>query len=197
MKKIHTIIYIPGLGDHKLGRQALIIKWWRAFGVQPIIFTMNWLESGTFEDRMEKLLEKIDELIKKDHAVSIIGVSAGASVALSVFSKRKDTMHKVVCLCGKIGNLDAINPRYFKRHPNFHASIKELEKSLPTLTAKDKKRVLSIYPIYDEVVPIKDAILQGSKQKALPIVGHVLGIAYGISIGSFGIVRFIKQPIKI
>lgn len=197
MKKIHTIIYIPGLGDHKLGRQASAVKWWRIFGVQPIIYTMNWLESDTFEDRMEKLLKKIDALAKEGHTVSIVGVSAGASVALSVFSKRKEVMHRAVCLCGKIGNLDAINPRYFKRHPNFHTSVNELKKSIPTLTARDKERILSVRPLYDELVPVKDAVLIGSKQRTLPTMGHVLGIAYGISVGSFGIMRFIKQPVKI
>lgn len=196
MKTIHTIIYIPGLGDHKLGRQASIVKWWRIFGVHPVIYTMNWLENGTFEHRMEELQKKIDGLIKEGHAVSIVGVSAGASVALSIFSKRKDVMHRAVCLCGKIGNLDAINPRYFKRHPNFYPSVKELQRSLPALTAKDKERILSIRPLFDEVVPVKDSVLTGSMHKILPTIGHVPSIAYGISIGSFGIIRFIKRPIK-
>ncbi len=196
MNKIHTIIYIPGLGDHKLGRQASTVRWWRIFGVQSLIYTMNWLENDTFDDRMEGLLKKIDELIQEGHTVSIVGVSAGASVALSVFSKRKNVMHRAVCLCGKIGNLDRINPRYFKRHPNFHSSVKELQKNLPSLTDEDKKRILSVRPLYDELVYVKDSILPGSNQKILPTVGHVVSIAYGISIGSFGIIRFIKQPIK-
>ena len=194
MKKAHTVIYIPGLGDANLRGQGFIMSLWRVFGVNTAVHRMQWGEDTPFEPKFNALLQTIDALNKEGYTVSLIGASAGASAALNAFASRKDILHRVVCVCGKINNLQAINESYFIKNPTFKGSVGKLEKSLSELNKTDRNRIQSIHPLFDNVVPIKDTKIKGAHEKTIPSIGHLLSISYAITVGSFGIVKFIKQP---
>lgn len=193
MKKTHAIIYIPGLGDAKLQGQGFIMNVWRAYGVNTIVHPMRWAEDAPFEPKFKALLQLIDDLHSEGKTVSLIGVSAGASAALNAFASRSDVLHRVVCICGKINNLKAINESYFIKNPTFKGSVDRLEKSLSQLGTDDRSRIQSIHPLFDDVVPIKDTKIKGAYEKTIPSVGHLVSIGYALTIGSFGIIKFIKK----
>ena len=193
MKKPHTIIYIPGLGDRRLRGQGAVLKLWRFYNVNTKIYPILWDEKGPLSGKFTDLLNTVDSLAEKGHKVSLVGVSAGASTALSVFAKRPESINGVVCICGKIQNSQSVHPATYKANPRFRESMRQLDKLLPNLTKSQLKKVLSIHPLGDNTVPPKDTKIPGSYEKTIPTFGHVFSIAYSITVGSFGIVRFLKE----
>jgi pimeloyl-ACP methyl ester carboxylesterase len=131
---------------------------------------------------LTELSKRIAELNSEGRRVVLVGYSAGASAAINALSANKEKVQRVILICGKIQNLDKINDSYFKLNPKFGGSVELLKKSLPDLDAEQRAKVLSIRPIFDETVPVKDTIIQGAKNKRVFMVGHVPTIAYCLSL---------------
>ncbi len=196
MKTLHHVIYLPGLGDEKANGQDKILRLWRIFGLKVHYFKIGWADGEPFEPKLERILELVDSLAESYGEVSVIGTSAGASAAINAFEKRTEQIASVVCICGKLRNPQTISKERYIVNPAFEGSIKTLSTSLEGLSDKDKQKILSIRPLIDEVVTPRDTYIDGAKSKIIPSFGHVASIVYALTIGSFGISRFIKRQSK-
>lgn len=193
----HYVIYIPGIGDDTKGLQAKLINIWKLFGVQPQVFEMPWTGTESFETKLARLLELIDDLSAKGHKVSLVGASAGAGAAINAFAARKDIITGIVCICGKINNPDAIGPRYRKRNPAFIESAMNVQFSLDKLDVDtDRPRILSRYASLDLIVPRADSIVLGGKNQTVYSVGHSTTIATQLVFGASSYLRFLKRLAK-
>lgn len=194
MAKTHHIIYLPGLGDNDFGRaQAWLLKFWRIYHVNAHYHAIGWADNESFGPKLDRILADIDRYIKPDNQVSLIGVSGGASAAINAYAARKQSVHRVVCVCGKIDNLQTISETRFKQNPAFKGSVDLLPDSLASLSNEDRQQILSLRPIRDGVVSPNDTIIEGAHQGLMLSVGHGFSIFYALTIGSFRIARFIKN----
>ena len=186
------VIYVPGLGDHHSRLQQLAISTWRVFGLKPLAFPLGWADGEAFQPKLERLVNKIDEL-SKDGDVSMVGTSAGASAVLNAFAQRKDNVRKVITICGKIQHPETIHEWRFKKNPAFRGSIELLPSSLNALSSKDRQRILNLYPLHDGIVPASDALLEGAHKKLIPTIGHAFSIGITTLLGGYTIAKFIKR----
>lgn len=193
MKRRHALIYVPGLGDSRVGGQQLAVSVWKLQGVEPYLFQMNWADSEAFTPKLTRLLALIDGLVAEGKTVSLIGASAGGSVVMNAFAMRREVINGVVCICGKISNKHNVHPLTYQRNVAFGHSMSSLDDTLPDLTKADLARVLSLHPLIDETVPIQDTKLDGVKIGTMPALGHLLGITYGLTLGSFRAIRFLDK----
>ena len=195
MTRKYSIIYLPGLGDpHK--NEKLLLKIWKLYGIKVQYLPIYWNDHRSFSNKLNEILNLIDTYTNNGYEVSLIGTSAGASAALNAFSKRKGVIAKVVCICGKINNPNTISPVTFKLNPSLRESLDLLAKSLSEIDTQDRKKILSLHPVYDEVVPIKDTYISNASNKLFISIGHAFSISYSLTIGSYFIVRFIKKAHK-
>ncbi len=198
MKRSHTIIYITGLGDRKPSLQRWAIKLWKIFGnVSPELFQNNWGDKRPFKEKRNRLLARIDELVAQGHRVSLVGTSAGASMALTAFALRKKDISGVVCVCGKINRPDTVSRAYYAANPAFEESMSQLNDRLRELSTDDKRKILSIHPLYDQTVPVTDTYIKGVKSRRIPTVFHVPSIALCLTVFSFVIIKFLKKQATI
>jgi len=191
----HAVIYVPGLGDSRIGGQLLAMKLWRLQGVRAELFQMNWSDGEPYEPKQRRLLARVDRLLKQGYRVSLVGASAGGSAVINAYAERQDQLHCAVGICGKLlsHGLSSVHPKYYQKNPAFLESMRRLQGSDEHLTKAHRERILSLRPLYDESVPIAETRIPGSKERIVPVFGHVFGIAYGLLFGSFGIIRFIKR----
>ncbi|MEO6761190.1 MAG: hypothetical protein ABI220_02310 [Candidatus Saccharimonadales bacterium] len=190
----HAVIYIFGLGDHHSRGQKLAIGLAQPLhNVDIETFQMQWLQKQPYEARFTILLNRIDELSNRGYKVSLIGVSAGASVAVNALAARRRIIHRVVCICGKLRNPDTVHPDVYQKNPAFRESMDKLPISLSKLSQVDLSHILSIKPLADELVPPNDTILVGAKSKTIFSAEHSLSIALGITLYSQMIFGFIKR----
>lgn len=194
--RAHYAIYVPGLGDHKSQGQELVTRLWRVFGVRGAYQPMRWSDKGAFKPKFQKLLDRIDQLERGGNKVSLVGTSAGASVVVAAYAERKDKVSGAVCICGKINRPESVNPKYFVVNPAFKDSLAAAQQALQQLSTKDRRRILSLHPLWDELVPVADTIIPGTKERVIPSVGHGLSIFCALTFGAYGIMRFLKRLTK-
>ena len=187
----YHVIYIPGLGDNMPHGQSIVLNIWRLFGLKTHYFPLGWADKEDFEPKFNRLLAKIDYLVKDGHTVSLVGVSAGASAVLNAYAKNKN-IHAVVCVCGKIQNPQTVHDHTYQKNPAFKQSLARVQGSLKEISSKDRKKIMSIHPIEDSTVPVRDTIMPGAVEKQIPVKGHVFSIAYTILFGGRTIAKFVK-----
>lgn len=192
-----TAIYIPGLGDKRkvsVWLQRLVLRGWRVFGLRTELFMVGWSsEVGLFDDRLNALLERIDELNKAGDKVALVGASAGASTAVTALAKRKDSVLAVVSICGQLRGITKVPEAALSVNPRFAASLQAMEKSLKTLSTAERQRILTLRPCVDAIVQPDEARLDGAVNEQMPIVGHLAGIGFAIVAKGRLIARFAKE----
>lgn len=191
--KQHVIIYITGLNDQHPRFQQFAINTWRIYGVNPIFFKTSWAEASSFSEKLNRLINIIDTQHKAEKSVSLVGVSAGASLAVAAYAKRKTTIHKVVFICGKLSRPEAVGEAYYSNNPAFRDAMKYLTPNLAKLGKQQRKRIVSLSPLFDEIVAKKDTFVKDAKNITLPTLFHAFTIAIAITFLSPITVLFIKH----
>lgn len=193
MKRQHYVLFVPGLGDQKIfSMQRLVPRTWRKYGVRGRCFCIGWTNKK-FEPRYAKLLAKIDELSAKGHTVSLIGSSAGATAVLLAFLDRPEKINGVVTICGKIHNADNVRREVYDVNPAFEQSLKKLQPKLKNLTSEMKQRIHCIYSDNDELIPMKEAMIEGADNILVGGLGHVPTIAVQIKLHIKNHLSLLKQ----
>jgi len=196
-KKPHSVLYVPGLGDRSYKGQQLLISTWRLWGVRPHMIRMIWDEGDAFAPKLQKLLDKIDELHSQGHTVSLVGASAGGGAVINAYAMRKEKINGVVCISGKINRPEGIGQNYRRHSPAFVDSAYQVQASLDKLDFEhDRPRIQSRYAIIDPVVPTSDSEVVGGNNKTVPTVGHSITIATQLLFGAPFFIRFLKKSAK-
>jgi len=196
MSNNHFVIIVPGLGD-KIYTSTIILWYFRRYGLKPIVHPVGWHDSdNTFRPKLNPLVKLIDNYHRGGNKVSLIGTSAGGSAVLNAFIERKKVVYRVVNVCGRLRVGATTGFRSFtsktKSSPSFAESVKLVEVGEGELTISDRRRILTIRPIFDEVVPADTQILTGAKNIQIPVIGHGMGIALALTIFSRPIFQFLS-----
>jgi pimeloyl-ACP methyl ester carboxylesterase len=197
MSKAHHVIYITGLGDQKPLYQPQIINRWKKLGLTPHYHAIGWADGEAFGPKLSRLGAQVDELSANGDLVSLVGISAGAGAALNLYMARRQKITGIVFICGKLIGVDNVNPRYFQENPAFRESLELTQQNIAKLTDEDKAKMLSIRPIYDNVVPIKVMLIPGVKTRTILSALHVPSILLSISIYKVIWINFLKNQASV
>lgn len=195
MQKVHRVIFVPGLGD-----DTKLLNWsvrnWKKYGLEPVVHSVGWRDGGnSFEPKLQRLLSLIDEFVEQGNLVSLVGTSAGGSAVLNAFIQRKDSIHKVVNVCGrlKVGPTSGLRSFQSKTQssPAFAESVKLCESGIKSLSKSDLKKIMTIHAMFgDELVPSETTIIHGAINQKVPTPEHMLSIASALTIFSKSLIDF-------
>jgi hypothetical protein len=186
------VLYVPGLGDAHVTSQRLVVKTWHLWGVEAEIVQMNWAINELWETKLARLLTRIDELIQDGKLVGLIGASAGASAVINAYAQRKSQVIGCVLIAAKVNYPDTIGANYRRRSPAFLASARDCEKALHTLDDADRRRILSRYAVFDDVVARRDSYVQGARNQVVISFGHAVTIGTQIIFGARSFIGFLE-----
>lgn len=189
------LIYITGLGDHKVGGQQKAVQLWNRYGVSAELFQVRWADREPWEPKFERLLNLIDQHIAEGKHVALVGASAGASAVINAYAARKDKIVGTVLLAGKVNRAHAIGGSYRSQNPAFITSAENSQHALKTLGKDQRRRTQSRYGIIDEIVPFTDSVIKGARNRVVPTVGHIPTIALQL-IFPWGFIRFLKRQAR-
>lgn len=185
--RMRKIIVVSGLGDSKR-ELGLGSAWWKNEGLRPFIFLPNWGNGKGVKPKLVRLLKMIDKESGKE-TIFLMGISAGASLAMNAFLQRLDRVEKMVSLCGRLRfgySPDKIRRKMQKEtlaYRAFRESVKLLESNVKNLEKKDRKRVLTVSAKFgDELIPIETSRLEGAKNILIPTAEHILSIFGGMTV---------------
>jgi pimeloyl-ACP methyl ester carboxylesterase len=192
----HHVIYLPGVGDHGNAKiQINALRKWKKYDLETHFHHINWNTDESYRSKLDAILKIIDELHSIDGPVSLVGVSAGASMAVNAYVLRKNRVSAVVFVCGKINNPQTLGDDYKTRNPRLFESVSVSAKSTQELTKSDKEKMLTIQPIFDGVVAKADGRIDGIKHKTLFSFLHAISIYLSITFFKKITINFIKSKI--
>lgn len=172
------IIYLPGLGDsYDVGRKFALRFWW-LYGVRVELVPMRWSSETSFQVKYDRVLAAIERAETAGYDVSLIGESAGGSMALNVLASHPSTQ-QVVTICGVNSPDISIAPELQKRNPAFVESVAQLTSSL---TKIDSTKITTLYSEHDPAVAHRFTKVPGAVSRRLPFTGHIFAIALTITV---------------
>jgi hypothetical protein len=191
MRKQLHIIYIPGFGEiYDAGRRTLLNSW-RIFGATTEFVPMNWNNTETYEQKLQRVHLAIDKAAGK--RIVLIGESAGGSIALPIYATRRHELHKVMTICGKNSRAANVAPRLYRKHIAFAAAMRHTDTVVGRLDKKQLRHLVVFYPLFDEIIPYNETALPGSRVIRLVSVGHFLTILLSLTLFSGYIVRVARS----
>jgi len=190
----HHIIYIPGLGDRNDGIRAFFLKYWQIFGVRTQLVPMQWNDGASYDEKYDDVVRAIKAAQAEGFRVSLVGESAGASMAMNVFAK-DTSLHRIVSLSGVNSHRTPISPHLFAKSPAFEQSVSNLHQSQQRSVVDRKHQISSITALVDATVPVKVNKIKMVRSFRVPSIGHVPTILLCLSIYSFIIVYEAKRRV--
>lgn len=190
----NKVIIIPGLGD-----RVKMTQWatrnWSKYGLEPIVFSANWYSDEILSEKLKRLLDQID--LYNGDKVSLIGCSAGASLALNAFIERKDSLNKVVSVCGRLKTGSQKGFRSLetraRKSKSFFDSVKLFEAKEHLLSPIDRSKIMTVRPMFgDELVPASTSTIEEAKNITVFTPEHTLSIYATLSLFSKSIIGFLK-----
>ena len=172
----NQIVFIPGLGDdNSVEMQKKLIKRWNKKGRDLTIFYPKWHTNETYKDKYARLLATLP----KDK-FTVVGASAGTSLALTLLGNMPDRVVDVRLIAGKFRNPQYIGQNYQKRAPAFLESVQTSQKVLNNLKQAQLSKITSYRSIFDGVIRTSEMNIKGAKNVLIPIVGHVPSIVVAL-----------------
>ena len=182
-----AVLYVNGLGNGEPGRfDGLLKSHWGKAGATFVFASVNWYDGANLESKIQQVANELKDLLTRYEKVILLGSSAGASLALNVFARNKQDNIYVINAHGRLkkGNIRWPDYRTLEWAAHLRYGIKPASKvfydsvmlcdtkTLPSLTAKDKKRILVLKPPIDFIVPIKTMNIPGAKNCMTLLPGH-------------------------
>lgn len=188
----HYIIYIPGLGDHYDGVRHFFLRFWKIYGVQTQLVPMQWYDGESYQTKYDKITAAVTDAKEKGYTVSLVGESAGASIAMNAFA-RNESLHRLISLCGVNSFHASVSPRILAKSPAFKESLWHLTASQEKAVSQRRKDIISIAALSDSTVSVSKNRINGVKNMRVFSVGHITSILLCLSLFSFILVREIKR----
>ena len=188
------IIYVSGLGDGYDTLRRFCLRFWRIYGVYVEFIPSKWSNDEDFETKRDRIERAAKSANERGRKVVIMGESAGGSLVLNVYARIPDVIHRVVTLCGKNVGPDNVAPRLYTRNRSFQDSMRQVGHSVRSLSLSQRQRITCIYALSDLTVPLADTLIDDCRRLRLWFVGHITTIFFGLTIGSFLLVREARRP---
>lgn len=193
----HALIIIPGLGDDADKLTFVTKHWKKKYNLETIPHLIPWIDNGeNFEQKLDRLIEKIDALHEDGNKISLLGTSAGGSCAINAYCKRRDKIAKVINVCGRLKKGEHVFPTLdvaARKSPSFKQSVLLCEENLKSLNDRDRKKILTIRSYFDEIVPVSLIPIDGAHNIRIFSVEHLISISLAMTLYSKRIVDFILR----
>lgn len=192
----HLIIIIPGLGNNTTFLKLLLF-WWRLIGLQPYIYNLDWKnDSLNIKNEIDKILA-LGQKLKMNSKVSIIGISAGGSLALNVFMTSPECFDKITTVCSRlnVGPIDNFKLRS-KKSKLFQESVIICENAAKDITYEISKKIMTITAKFgDELVPKSCSVLEiyNVRNLLIPSFEHIVTITLALTVLSKKLTKFLKE----
>jgi dienelactone hydrolase len=189
------VVYITGLGDsHPVWQIRAVMKTWQLYGVAPHFFRVGWADDEPLRLKLARLEKRINELYEADRQkVGLVGVSAGASLALHAFVANQNKATGVVTICGKLLQPEKVGKQVRLQNPAFAESMDGINEIVQGLTPQQRKKILCVYPLTDRRVSVEDQYIEGANKRRVYSFGHTFTIATQLLFGARKNIRFLKK----
>lgn len=170
------VIIVPGLGDeNSLNRIRKLLKFW-AKDRRVLFFDARWSSSEAYDCKQKRLTDLIKSHEKS--LLSVVAYSAGGALAVSCTDSKN--INKIILISSKLKRPEGIGPSYQKAAPALKRAVEASGKITAKLSPEQKSKIICLVPIYDGVVAKEDMVIDGTKRKLIPFLGHAGSIGFAL-----------------
>lgn len=176
------ILIVPGLGNEMLqSRLRWLVRLWQSPNVKVDVFNASWESDENFAAKMHRL----ENWVLKQGAVPaggiwLYGISAGGSLALTLFAKQPSTFDRLILVAAKLKRPELIGPEYTNRYTALVAAVEASQAAISAINNQEKKKVVTYRPLLDFIVSTKDMVVDGAQAKIIPAFGHGFSIVLSL-----------------
>lgn len=174
----YHLIHIPGLSDNPFAFNHAVKNNWSPMFTEHF-FPMHWRDEEAFQPKLDRLIKFIDQLDEPGAKIALIGTSAGGSAALNALMARPDKIYRAVNVCGRLRAGVGVHPnlaRAAARSISFSESVEMAEAREQSLDDQARAKIITIRPIWDEIVPTSTVPVDGARNMKIPTIFHALSI---------------------
>lgn len=188
---IHALFF-NGLTDGTTRkREQLAINYLAKRGIAVEHVPINWRSDEPFTHMLNRLTKITQQKLKEYDQLLLIGSSAGGSLALNVFKRVDNKNLYTITLCSRLHDAKLAwwdwrtmeRMAYIgtpKASQKFVDSVAYCtDKTIPTLSDQDKKRIVIVQQLADGAVPRPTMSVEGAQTHKVLAIGHGWGIAAG------------------
>jgi hypothetical protein len=187
--KRHLLIYVPGLGDHYDPLRRFLLWFWQVYGVKTMLVPMCWRSHESYYDKRARLQNTVDDMHDKGYDITLIGESAGGSMALNAYATRSPKLFRVMTICGKNTQASSVSASLYRKNSAFNDSVLGAEKAVNQLTIEQRHAFISVHPIIDHKVPVRETLIPDCQEVTLWSIGHLATILFSLTVVSWLMVR--------
>lgn len=196
MTQEHKVIIGPGMDGRVDGIRWLTRHWPEKYGLEPVMLPLVWKDGEPFAPKLKQITDLIDQLADSGDQVSLIGCSASGSAMLNAFIERREKVNKAVNVGGFLrpGNRQGYRSFVTRSAQSlaFQVSVLRFTELEPTLTPADRVKILTVRPVWDELVPPETVVVSGAINRTVPMIEHVLGL--GLALLKYDpVIKFLKN----
>ncbi len=193
MSPLVHVLYFNGLGRGKTRRrERLAMRYLAKRGVMVTHAPIDWYAGESFEDLLARLIALTRAQLKEHGELVLVGSSAGGSLAVNILGELHDPRLSAVTLCSRLHEaplawwdqrtLTRVARVGGKRPARaFYDSVVYCGGvTMPKLTAKDKRQIITVRQWADFVVPRRTVGMDGVRTYRVPGLGHGWGIAMAV-----------------
>ncbi len=190
---VHHILFFNGLSTGEVRkREQIAINYLRKRGVQVTAAQINWYGSESFASIFKRMVKLTQQELKKHGKLTLVGSSAGGSMAVNILSRLRDKNLSAVTLCSRLqlADLPWWDLRSLERMAHMGTSRPSQafldsvtycsNKAIPNLTTSSKQHLIIVQQWADFVVPRPTMSIDGVQIYKVPALGHGWGIAMGV-----------------
>ncbi len=191
----HSVLILPGLSDRTSGI-ALVTKWWRRYGLQPYVLKVGWHDERTdIRKKLDTIILEIEKFATHG-LISVVGTSAGGSMALNLLCERSDIVNNAVNICGRL-RAGHHNWRALEKMSStsklFRDSVLMFEARESSISGNLRSRIMTISAMFgDELVPADTSYLHTGCNIKVPTAEHAFSIGMSLTFFAKPILDFIK-----
>jgi pimeloyl-ACP methyl ester carboxylesterase len=193
---MHKVIIIPGLSDNVFTLK-LYTWFWKYYGIDTYYYKVNWRSEELDIDRVIREVVAFSKSIAQNDKISIIGISAGASLAFNSYLVYPKLFSSAIAVCGRLRSgkhkIRSLS-RMSRSSKLFENSVLNFERQIFKISSDISEKMLTIVPIYgDQLVPKDTSTLAGVKMYNILSLEHNISIFFALTLYFPLIKRFIYR----
>lgn len=186
---MNRIFYIPGLGDHYDQLRRAALRHWRARGLTTELIPMRWYDGESYDDKYRRAHGIIQAALDNGDDVSLVGESAGGSMAISLFVQLP-RVRRLITIAGVNNATAPIASSILHRAPAFGQSMRVAGQQLTDIGSKRRSSIHTINGLYDHAVSMASSTISGAHMHRSLTVGHLMTIAACLTIQKHRVISY-------
>ncbi len=140
----------------------------------------DWHSPEQYQEKVERIHQEIQQLIGQGREVVLVGVSAGATLAILAFAHNQKRVAGLITVCGFLRPAPGDEEKVELIDKSWYKAALASEKAIAGLTKAQKQQIICLTPIKDRVIRPEYAFIPGAKRLNFWGIGHLQSIFVGL-----------------